>query len=591
MSETRKLWSKREEAELLNLFGKLSENELSKKFDREYSTIKRKFFRLKKSMPAEIEITENHDEDAKENVYVPERIKQDDKISDEAKAVCRSLKYGYDKKTNCYLLSVNGRFKVVSKNNTNESAEFKGVTEFASHLFSSNDILTAKDRATIIYHIKGMSMSIIIFDPKEPIVYNKLSNGLVLFNTFIENDYLKLSRLTPKQNRHKHLSENEFKKRFPRVHILFNNLCEGNFEYSKIVMNNLATIAHLREKTGTIQLYTGTGGAGKGMYVTEILKPFFGSDQVLLTDSSRISANFNGSLEKAFIVILDETKNDSEQMNDLSEKLKSISTMSEILIERKGVDAVIRMTYFNFILFSNNNKAAKLDIFDRRYYVFLTVDEIQNVAKKVVCEDMTTFWANMKELESDSFFSYLATLDYDYELARKASLLNATKVRMTIGTNKRYEMFFKILQHKNVEFLRFLHDELKSSNEERIIHNDMCDVSPLHITKLPIIEDGVIKQFFSQVLKGRLKRELAIMIFDLFMNDSKNWYRAKLTKTLNEGFETVRVNGYNYFRTSSIEASCTLDNILEVRDSLISEEEKEMVKWIEYELLLDDDGF
>ena len=48
MSDTRKLWSKAEEAELLNLFGTLSEDELSKKFDREYSTIKRKFFRLKK---------------------------------------------------------------------------------------------------------------------------------------------------------------------------------------------------------------------------------------------------------------------------------------------------------------------------------------------------------------------------------------------------------------------------------------------------------------------------------------------------------------------------------------------------------------
>lgn len=591
MSDIRKLWSKSEETELLNLFGTLSEDELSKKFDREYSTIKRKFFRLKKSMPAEVEITENNDEDGEEDVYAPERIKKDDKISDEAKAVCRSLKNGYDKKANCYLLSVNGRFQIVSKDNIKESTDFKGVTEFASYLFSFNNIVTAKDRATIIYHIRGMSMTIITFDPKEPIVYNKLSNGLVLFNTFIETDYLKLSRLTPKENRHKHLSENEFKKRFPRIHILFNNLCEGNFEYSKIVMNNLATIAHLREKIGTIQLYTGIGGAGKGRYVTEILQPFFGGEQIILTDSSRMSATFNATLEKAFIVILDETKNDSEQMNDLSEKLKSISTMAEMLIEKKGVDAVKRVTRFNFILFSNNNKAAKLDIFDRRYYVFLTVDEIETVARKVVCEDMTTFWANMKELELDPFLKYLATLDYDYELARKASLLNATKVRMTIGTNKRYEMFFKILQYKNVEFLRFLHDELKSNNEERIIHNDMCDESTIHIRKLPIIEDGMVKQFFSQVLQGRLKRELAIMIFDLFMNDSKNWYRAKLTKTLNEGFEPVRVSGYNYFKTSSIEASCTLEDILEVKDSLISPEEVEMINRIEGEFLMNDDEF
>ncbi|MDP3466443.1 MAG: DUF5906 domain-containing protein, partial [Sulfuricurvum sp.] len=316
-----------------------------------------------------------------------------------------------------------------------------------------------------------------------------------------------------------------------------------------------------------------------------------GKDQIVTTDSGRMTANFNASIEKCFIIVLDETKNDSEQMNDLSEKIKSISTISDMLIEKKGIDAVKQETHFTFILFSNNNKAAKIDIDDRRYYIFSTIDAIQTVAKKIMNEDMTTFWANMKELELDSFLKYLATLDYDYEIARKASLLNETKIRMTIGTNKRYEMFFKILQSKKVEFLRFLHDELKSSNEERVIHNDMCDASPLHVKKLEIIDERLIEQFFMQVLKGRVKRELGIIIFDLFMNDSKNWYRAKITKTLNEGFDSVRVHGYNYFRTSSVEANCTLDDIIKLQDTQLSIEEQEQIMCIEGEFLMNDDKF
>ncbi|MDO9208725.1 MAG: DUF5906 domain-containing protein [Sulfuricurvum sp.] len=591
MSDTRKLWTKQEEAELLNLFETLSENELTKKFDREYTAIKRKFFRLKKSIPTKIEITENNDEDGEESSHIPDSIKKKERITQDAQKVCRALKSGYDPKTNCYLLACSGRFHVISKDAKLRSISFKSIAEFASHLFSTNKIVYVEDRAMINYYIRSMSMSIIVFDPKNPTVYQTLDNGLVVFNSFVETEYLKLSRLTPKQNRHKHLSEREFQKKFPRTYLLLNNLCEGNYEYSKIFMNNLATIAHRREKIGTIQLFKGGAGAGKGQTVTQIMEPFFGKDQVVMTDSSRMSGNFNASIEKAFIVILDETKNDADQMNDLAEKLKSISTMSDILIEKKNIDAVKQETYFTFFLFSNSNKAAKIDIDDRRYYIFFTIDAIQTVAKKIMNEDMTTFWANMKELESDSFLKYLATLDYDYELARKASLLNATKIRMVIGTNKRYEMFFKILQSKNVEFLRFLHDELKSSNEERVIHNDMCDASTLHIKKLEIIENRMIEQFFTQALKGRVKRELGIIIFDLFMNDSKNWYRAKITKTLNEGFDSVRVHGYNYFRTSSVEANCTLDDIIKLQDTQLSIEEQEKIMLIEGEFLMNDDEF
>jgi hypothetical protein len=128
-----------------------------------------------------------------------------------------------------------------------------------------------------------------------------------------------------------------------------------------------------------------------------------------------------------------------------------------------------------------------------------------------------------------------------------------------------------------------LHDELKSSNEERVIHNDTCDASPLHIKKLEIIDDRIIEQFFAQALKGRIKRELGIIIFDLFMNDSKNWYRAKIRKTLKEGFDEVRINGYNYFKTSSVEARCTLEDILNEQDSPISLEDEELFTQIEGE--------
>lgn len=552
-----KSWTEEELSELVEVFSILTEEELVEKFGRLFPTIKTKYYRIKKDV-IDTEETIAREEDSS-YLYIPSNIKKYKNVTNSAKEICRALQSGYFQKIDSYLLCTNKQYKVIPKNDNNQDLvlDFDKADMFSSYLCSSNNIVCVEDTIMIMYYIKKMYITTITYDPQESDKYKILSNGAIKFNTFEETEYLELARTTT--IRHNHLNEEEFKKKFPRTFLLLMNLFEENYEYVKIFINNISAIANTRSKLGAITIMKGLQGAGKNQLGEEFLVPLFGKKQVIITDSRRIEANFNSALATAFIVIIDETKNEAGEMNAFSEMIKSISTGEDIMIEKKFMDAKQQKTYFNFFLMSNNNKAGKIDLDDRRHYVFGTVDTIENRAEKILNEDMETYWAKLRSEETDEFLKYLVTLDYKIALARKASLLNQTKVRMILGTGKRYELFFKILQTKKIEFINYLLKEIREANAERDAHNVVIRTAPG--ARRDLVADFLVKDFINQAIKGAIRKELVVSIFDLFINDEKNWSKSKLKKIANESLDEVKINGYYHYKTSPSEVSFTFEDV------------------------------
>ena len=504
-------WNKEEEMQLLKDFNNLAKKDLVKKYNRSFNAIRKKYNSLIQNLQiSHFELDE----------------------------VLDILEKGFDEKNNRYLIkSIQGDFYVFEYfNNKLEQVKFKTEKDFTSYFLRTycRDLKDG-DIKEVRKAISLMPFYKIVFNPYEydySIINKKI--GIREFNVFTKTKYMQIADFL--KERHNHLNEKDFKERFPRVYAHLTNLTEGSYTYLKFYLDLLAAKVQERDKYPVIFVFKGLQGSGKNLNDSLYLKNLVGEEKFKLTNIQNMSNRFNSFLSNAFFCAIDESSLDIKETNLITEKVKTLSGNKVLQVEKKGKDIEDIQTYFNFLIYSNSATPVKLDLDDRRFYVFNTNRKLEDIAREKFNESIQDFIKNLKEEELEDFLIYIATLNYNKDVLLDAKLLNNTKIALALSTNKRAEIFYKILIKKDKKYLKWLYKELIKINAENEEYNHKLEENNHYriLEKKIVLSKVLIEDFFIQLLAGKVKRKLLKDITDLFINsyykEEKNIDRILLEK-------------------------------------------------------------
>jgi hypothetical protein len=116
-------------------------------------------------------------------------------------------------------------------------------------------------------------------------------------------------------------------------------------------------------------------GAGKGT-LFRLLGAMFGSKKVFSTQDpcNHVWGNFNGEMENAFLVNLDELS--KKDTIDAEGKIKGLVTEPTMMINKKGVKAYPIKSYHRFIITTNGEEPINTSKDDRRKLIIRASDEL-----------------------------------------------------------------------------------------------------------------------------------------------------------------------------------------------------------------------
>lgn len=202
--------------------------------------------------------------------------------------------------------------------------------------------------------------------------------------------------------------------------VIFHAIGEDEEAFERY-MNWLAVIAQFRQRTGTSWVFQGTQGTGKGLMLNEILRPIFGQDYVVSKRMEELESQFNGYMEKTFILFCDEAQiSDSSKTNILEANLKTFISEPKLSIRKMHTLPYEVANYLNIIFASNMKDPVVIRPEDRRFNVgvyqknplIISSDEVAQI-----------------EMELADFAHYLMTRTADKDMAR-TPLNNVAKQKM-----------------------------------------------------------------------------------------------------------------------------------------------------------------
>lgn len=198
----------------------------------------------------------------------------------------------------------------------------------------------------------------------------------------------------------------------------------SNNEWTEVtdhLVNWIACIFQYRTKIQTAWLTSGTEGTGKKLLARNILAPLLGERYVVSLEQSNLKDGFNGWLEEALIVFVDEVQVSAsgDKAKEISARLRSYITDSPLPIRNMQQGMYNAENYANFILSSNKDDPIDISHNDRRH----NVGEFQG--KRLI---MTDDDINVKMVaELPLFFSYIMNYKADLDRARKIIQTNTRK--------------------------------------------------------------------------------------------------------------------------------------------------------------------
>lgn len=196
------------------------------------------------------------------------------------------------------------------------------------------------------------------FDPTSDVQF---AHGINVINTFRITDYMARSKSSDTPSTLDELPPVTRK-------ILTSILGDPDDYVIRHFVNWLAYIFQYRQKTQTAWVLNGVPGTGKGSFAKYFLRPLFGPEQVVTIQYSNIKGEFNGFLENALFVLVEEANiNAAENADDIMSKLLLWITDSPLPIRRMRTDVYDAPNYSNFILSTNNRTPAKVTGDDRRF--------------------------------------------------------------------------------------------------------------------------------------------------------------------------------------------------------------------------------
>ena len=157
---------------------------------------------------------------------------------------------------------------------------------------------------------------------------------------------------------------------------LKNVICDGDEDSYNYLINYIAHALQLPEKKpGVMIILMGGQGIGKGT-LGRIIQKIWPSTYLQVSNIDAITGNFNGALERSFIVFMDEALFAGDRKS--SDALKSLVTEPLILINEKHQPARQTKSYHRFIAATNAMHLKHTDNDDRRDFVLQVSERHKN---------------------------------------------------------------------------------------------------------------------------------------------------------------------------------------------------------------------
>lgn len=208
-------------------------------------------------------------------------------------------------------------------------------------------------------------------------------------------------------------------------------------------MNWLSVIMQFRVRTGTTWVLHGTQGTGKGLMLNFILRPLFGMDYVVSKRMEELESQFNGYMEKCFILFVDEVQlSESSKTNILEANLKTFISEPKISIRRMHTLPYEVDSYLNIIFASNMDDPVVIRPEDRRFNVAVYQDKPLEITN-----------AEVQALEDElaDFYGYLMNRKADRDLAR-TPLNNSAKRQMVSVSRTAIDVACEAVMEGNLQF-------------------------------------------------------------------------------------------------------------------------------------------
>ena len=170
------------------------------------------------------------------------------------------------------------------------------------------------------------------------------------------------------------IMENTSKDNFPLINKHIQEIiCNNDLPCYEYFMNWLAhLVQRVGQKINVAPVLKGKEGAGKGIICSELLGELIGKKYIIqATDPSHVIGKFNAGQESCLVLFCDEAVFDNAPARN---KLKSMVTEKQMMLEQKGFDAKMAENYMNIIMASNHESVLSVDKDNRRYW-FLNVSE------------------------------------------------------------------------------------------------------------------------------------------------------------------------------------------------------------------------
>jgi hypothetical protein len=221
---------------------------------------------------------------------------------------------------------------------------------------------------------------------------------------------------------------------FGEINRLLENLIPEKDERDYFI-NWLAGILQTREKMMTSFVFIGRQGAGKGVFLSRILKPLFGDDQTIQVEDEQLKSSFNGWIKNVAFIAFNEVAHDNRGRNSLNSKIKSIITDPSITINEKNIRTYQLDNNINCIFYSNDRVPLLVERSDRRFTIMETGGNLANIKW---FEAQASFKKFKKELPQ--FAQYLWNVEVDMTKANNPLENDMKKVLISAGQN-RWEEF------------------------------------------------------------------------------------------------------------------------------------------------------
>lgn len=176
----------------------------------------------------------------------------------------------------------------------------------------------------------------------------------------------------------------------------------------------------------TIPIFPSIEGAGKNLFVQDIIDPYIGLKYRQVVNGQALMNNFNSFMGETNLIVIDEGNFTVSKEFD---QLKLLTGNETILVEKKGVDAKSAPRRFNFCMFTNGADPIRHTISDRRCNYYKLEKKLPHTLSKLgipsvpafrqlLAQEVHKFWGIVIKTKRETAFEQnnLQNGQYHYQI-------------------------------------------------------------------------------------------------------------------------------------------------------------------------------